>query len=59
MSGDARDAAIADEIERIREMVRKNAPRHRDPEAFHTEKSEITGALTRLATKVRHGGGIG
>lgn len=50
---------IADAIDRIRERVRRNEPRHRNPDAFHEEKSEITGDLTKLAKAVRANGRTG
>lgn len=46
---------MVDEIERIRERVRRNTPRHGNPDAFHEEKSEITGDLTALAQAIRSG----
>lgn len=55
---DARDQAIATEIRRIRDLVRRNTPRHHDPEAFHEQKSEITGALTRLLDRIERGGAV-
>jgi hypothetical protein len=33
----------------LADRVRRLAPRHGDPEAFHVEKSEIEHALRRLA----------
>jgi hypothetical protein len=51
-------AEITDCLERkLQELaarVARNAPSHRDPEAFHVEKDEIANALRRLATEARH-----
>lgn len=34
-------AGIIHELETIRARVRRNEPRHRNPDAFHEEKSQI------------------
>ena len=36
-------------LTRLAERVERNVPQHRDPEAFHAEKSEIVTELKRLA----------
>ena len=39
-------------VERLRDLaarVERNVPQHRDPHAFHAEKSEIASELRRLA----------
>lgn len=41
-------AGIIQELTAIRERVRRNEPRHGNPDAFHEEKSEITGDLTAI-----------
>lgn len=46
---------IAAAIERVRERVRRNLPRHRDPERFHEELSVITLHLTLIARWQRSG----
>lgn len=46
--------AMAEELDAIRERVRRNEPRHRDPERFHIEKSEITGLLTAVINRLRN-----
>ncbi|MGE0751846.1 MAG: hypothetical protein AB7F39_06705 [Variibacter sp.] len=46
---------VAEEIEAIRDRIRRNVPKHNKPDAFHEEKSEITAELTKLADKVRRG----
>ena len=46
--------------ERLEELARRVArlrPSHRDPEAFHVEKSELAHELRRLAAEVRQPGG--
>lgn len=48
-------ADIVDALDRIRERVRDNKPRHNKPEAFHEEKSEITGDITEVINAVRAG----
>jgi len=48
-------ADVVAEIERIRDRVRNNVPRHHRPEAFHEEKSEITCDLTALAAAIQGG----
>lgn len=40
---------IAETVREIALRVDRNLPSHRDPEAFHVEKSEIVAALRRLA----------
>ena len=40
---------------RIRNVVHRNVPRYRDPEAFHQEKSEVTADLTKVITALRKG----
>jgi hypothetical protein len=49
------DSIVAAELEAIRERVRRNEPRHGDPEAFHVEKSAITGRLTAIIESLRSG----
>lgn len=44
---------LALRIEALRERVRRNSPRHSDPEAFHDEKSEIADELNRIARELR------
>jgi hypothetical protein len=39
------------ELEVLADRVRRLAPSHRDPEAFHVEKSEIERALRQLARR--------
>jgi len=46
---------VLSELEDIRERVRRNLPRHRRPEAFHEEKSEITARLTEVINALRTG----
>lgn len=46
---------IATALDLIRERVRNNKPRHNKPEAFHEEKSEITGDITEVINAVRAG----
>lgn len=36
-------------LRKLAARVDRNVPNHRDPEAFHVEKSEIAGELRRLA----------
>lgn len=43
---------LAKRIEQVRERVRRNLPRHGDPERFHIELSEITFELTLIARAV-------
>ena len=50
-----RESDLVAELEAIRERVRRNEPRHRDPEAFHIEKSEITGRLSRVINALTSG----
>lgn len=50
-----RDAELARELESLRDRVSRNVPRHRDPERFHEEKSEIAGAISRLVSLIRRG----
>lgn len=43
-----------EDIEVLKDMakrVKNNVPNHRDPAAFHSEKSEIVDALKSLARK--------
>lgn len=40
------DAALRD----LAARVERNVPHHREPERFHSEKSEIAAALRRLAS---------
>lgn len=46
---------IARAVEATRERIRRNLPRHRDPERFHEELSEITLRLTLIARWQRTG----
>lgn len=41
--------ALAEQLERLAERVRRLSPSHRDPMRFFEEKSEIDGELVRLA----------
>lgn len=41
------DAALRD----LAARVERNVPHHREPERFHSEKSEIAAALRRLASR--------
>ena len=50
-----RDEIIARELEQVRDIVRRNVPRHGHPERFHEDKSEVEGQLTRLITALRRG----
>lgn len=36
-------------LQRLADRVDRNVPRHRDPELFHEEKSNIVGELRRMA----------
>jgi hypothetical protein len=40
---------IAAELHALADRVRRLAPSHRDPEAFHVEKGEIAAELLELA----------
>ena len=46
---------LARALEAIRDRVQRNIPKHRDPERFHEEKSEIAGDLSRLVSDLRKG----
>lgn len=48
-------AAIADELDALRERHRRNLPRHNNPDVFHEEKSEIDRALQAIAQQLRFG----
>lgn len=41
-------------LQELATRVARNAPSHRDPEAFHVEKDDIANALRRLASEARH-----
>lgn len=44
-----RRPSVAPELDALADRVGRLRPSHRDPEAFHVEKSEIERALRRLA----------
>lgn len=48
-------AELGDEIDALRQRVRRLAPSHRDPERFHEEKWSIELALDRLARRLTDG----
>lgn len=50
-----RTEALATELERIRDCVRRNVPRHSKPERFHEDKSQIAGDLSRVIESLRTG----
>ena len=52
MTGDeTADAFTVDTaLRELAARVERNVPHHREPERFHTEKSEIAAALRRLAS---------
>ena len=45
----------AEQLERLALAVQFLAPCRSDPEKFHTDKSEIVGALRRLAADMQRG----
>jgi hypothetical protein len=44
---------LATELEAIVTRIRCNGPRHRDPEAFHVERSEIANDAMAVVRKLR------
>lgn len=47
-----RRPTVAPELDALADRVGRLRPSHRDPEAFHVEKSEIERELRRLARRV-------
>lgn len=45
--------ALAQELEAIVTRIRCNGPRHRDPERFHEERSEIAEDAMTIVRKLR------
>ena len=50
------DADVAEALRALAKRVRHNVPTGHNPERFHIEKSEIEGALSRLAKRLDGGG---
>jgi hypothetical protein len=46
-------AVLAAELETIVGRVRRNGPRHRDPEAFHVERDQIANDAMAIVRKLR------
>jgi hypothetical protein len=49
-------STIADRLAELAARVVRNEPDRRDPERFHTEKSDIAHQLRRIAKETQHGG---
>lgn len=45
---------LAERLQELARRVDRNVPAHRDPEAFHTEKSEIAEQLRRAAKEAEN-----
>ena len=50
------EPAIAQQLAEIARRIEANMPRHNDPEAFHSEKSQIAHDLRQIAREVGDGG---
>lgn len=55
MRARATENQVAELLRKLAGEVRTLAPSHRDPEAFHEQKSEIVAELRRLAIEVQRG----